>query len=53
MANYVCKKSWLEVWLIRRKTLVQIPGQKSKRKDENISSATSSQQISGRNSESK
>ena len=39
--------------LIRRKARVQIPAQTSKRKYENLSSATSSQQISGKNSESK
>ena len=39
--------------LIRRKSRVQVPGQTSKRNTKSISSAISSQQISGKNSESK
>ena len=38
---------------IRRKARVRVPGQTSKRNTKNISSAISSQQISGKNSESK
>ena len=39
-------------WLIRRKARVRVPGQTSKRSTKSISSAISSQQISGKNSES-
>ena len=38
-------------WLIRRKARFHIPGQASKRNTKSISSAISSQQISGKNSE--
>ena len=40
-------------WLIRRKARVRVPGQTSKQNTKIISSAISSQQISGKNSESK
>ena len=40
-------------WLIRRKARVRVPGQTSKRNTKSISSAISSQQISGKNTESK
>ena len=43
---------WVVCWLIRRKTRVRVPSQASKRNMKNISSAISSQQISGKNSES-
>ena len=45
---FVCLK-----WLIRREARVRVPGQTSKRNMKSISSAISSQQISGKNSESK
>ena len=41
------------VWLIRRKARVRDPGQSSKQNTKSISSAISSQQISGKNSENK
>ena len=40
-------------WLIRQKTRVRVPGQTSKQNTKSISSTISSQQISGKNSESK
>ena len=43
----------LVCWLIRRKARVRVPGQTLKRNTKSISSEISSQQISGKNSESK
>ena len=44
-------KYLLDEWLIRRKARVHVPGQTSKRNTKSISSAISSQHISGKNSE--
>ena len=43
----------IDCWLINRKSSVRVPGQTSKLNTERISSAVSSQQISGKISESK
>ena len=51
--RWFASRSWNRSWLIRRKARVWVPGQTSKWNMISISSATSSQQISGKNSASK
>ena len=50
--NEVAVVQQVVCWLIRLKASVRVPGQTSKRNRKSISSAISSQQISGKNSES-
>ena len=49
--NQVVVVQQVVCWLIRRKARVRVPGLTSKRNTKSISSAISSQQISGKNSE--
>ena len=44
----ISRRSLVVCWLIRRKATVRAPGQTSKRNTKSISSAISSQQISGK-----